>query len=98
MATTAKNRTDVENMSARDRLWDSLSNAYGTKTKQSNEAFDKAYSEADRLALGRGMQRSSYNLQNLANINKQKIDAANEISSELIADYENRLGQLEQQL
>ena len=97
MATTAKNRDDVENMSARDRLWDSLSNAYGNKTRKSNEEFAKAYSKADRQLVGRGMQRSSYGAQTLANIDKQRIDAANDIESELIADYENRLSQLDQQ-
>jgi len=94
-STTAQTRKDVDNMSVKDRLWDSLSFAYGTKTENSNKSYDQAYSQADRGLLKRGMQRSSYGGQTLANINQQKITAANQIESEKIADYENRLYQLE---
>ena len=95
--TTARNQQDVDNMSKKDRLWDSLNYSYGLKREDSDKAYDKAYSQADRQALGRGMQRSSYNAQNLANINQQKIDAQNRIWDTQIADYENRLGDIEQQ-
>lgn len=97
MATTARTRTDVDNLSARDRLWDSLSHSYGKKTEESNKAYDKSRSEADRQLLSRGMQRSSYGVQTLANIDKQKIDAAGRITDDMIADYENRLGDIEKQ-
>ena len=95
--TTARNQQDVDNMSKKDRLWDSLNYSYGLKREDSDRAYDKAYSQADRQALSRGMQRSSYNAQNLANINQQKITAQNNIWDTQIADYENRLADLEQQ-
>ena len=95
MATKAKTQQDVDQMSVKDRLWDSLSNVYGQKTEDSNKAYDQAMSQADRQLLSRGMQRSSYGAQTLANIGQQKIEAQNKIASEQIADYENRLYQIE---
>ena len=93
--TTARNKNDVDNMSARDRLYDSLSYSYGKKRDESDKSFAKAYSQAVNQGLKTGMQRSSYNAQTLANIDKQKIDAQNDIYDAMIADYENRLYQLE---
>jgi len=95
--TTARTQQDVDNMTKKDRLWDSLNYSYGLKREDSDKAYDKAYSQADRQALSRGMGRSSYNNQTLANINQQKIDAQNQIWDTQIADYENRLGDIEQQ-
>lgn len=97
MATTARNRQDVENLSTKDRLWDSLSHSYGKKQEEIDKSYDKAYSAADRQLLGRGMQRSSYGAQTLANINKQRADAQGQNYDDLIADFENRLTQAEQQ-
>jgi len=98
MATTvAKNKKDVDQMDKRERLYDSLSYSYGNKGERISKEYDKAYSQADRQALSRGMQRSSYNNQTLANINKQKIDALNDNESAMIADYENRLQDIEAQ-
>ena len=95
--TTAKTRQEVDNMSKADRLWDSLSYSYGRKGDMLNKEYDRAYSQADRQALSRGMQRSTYNNQTLANVNENRINALNDNQSALIADYENRLGQLEEQ-
>ena len=97
MATTAKTKKDVEQMSTSDRLWDSLNNTYGQAREEIGRNYDKAYSQADRQALSRGMQRSSYNAQNLANINDQKNRALDQNYANQIADYENRLTQQEQQ-
>lgn len=97
MATTmARNRDDVDNMEVRDRLWDSMNYSYGQKREASDRAFAQAYSQAERSALKRGMQRSSYGQQTLANLDKQKVDAQNEIYDAQIADYESRLYQIEQ--
>lgn len=93
--TKARTKADVDEMSAQDRVWDSLDYSYGRKRDSSNEEFAKAYSQADRQLLGRGMQRSSYGAQTLANIDKQRIDASNDIWNQQIADYENRLYQIE---
>ena len=94
-ATVAQTKKAVDNMSARDRLWDSLGYTYGLKREDSDKQFRQAYSQADRAALQRGMGRSSYNLSTLAGIDRQRIDAGNAIWSEQIADYENRLQQIE---
>ena len=93
--TTARNKNDVDNMSARDRLYDSLNYSYGKKREESDKSFAKAYSQAVNQGIKAGMQRSSYGAQTLANIDKQKIDAQNDIYDAQIADYENRLYQLE---
>lgn len=95
--TTAKTRDDVDSMSKRDRLWDSLNYSYGKKAERSDEQFRQAYSQADRQMLSRGMQRSSYGAQTLANLDQKRVEARNDIDSELIADYENRLQDIEQQ-
>ena len=95
--TTAKTKKDVDAMSVRDRLYDSLSYTYGKKGERLAREYDKAYSKADRQNLSRGMQRSSLAGQTLANLDKQKIDALDDNESALIADYENRLTQAEQQ-
>ena len=97
MATTAKTKKDVEQMSTSDRLWDSLNNTYGQAREEIGRNYDKAYSQADRQALSRGMQRSSFNAQNLANINDQRNRALAQNYENQIADYENRLTQQEQQ-
>lgn len=95
--TTAKTKQDVENQDRRQRLWDSLDYSYGRQREESAKSFAQAYSQADRQMLGRGMQRSSYGAQTLANINKQGIDAQNDIYAAQIADYQNRLTDIENQ-
>ena len=96
-ATTARTKEDVNNMSKADRIWDSLNYSYGKKRESSDREYDKAISQADRQALTRGMQRSSYNNQVLGNLGNQKVQAQNDIWDAQIADYEARLGEAEQQ-
>ena len=55
MATTAKTKKDVEQMTTSDRLWDSLNHSYGQQREEIGRNYDKAYSQADRQALSRGM-------------------------------------------
>lgn len=93
----AKTREDVEAQSTKDRLWESLDYSYGQQRQASDKSYDQAYSQADRQLLSRGMQRSSYGAQTLANINQQKIDTQNNIWKAQIADYQNRLTDLENQ-
>lgn len=95
MATTARTKTDVEQQDRRQRLWDSLDYSYGKKRQDSDESFARSYSQADRQMLGRGMQRSSYGAQTLANINKQANDARQDIYDAQIADYQARLTEIE---
>ncbi len=94
-ATTAKNKQDVDNMTAEQRAWDSLTYSYDKKKEASNLSFDKAISQQDRTLMGRGLQRSSYAMNTLAGLQNSKIKAANDIESEKIADYENRRYQID---
>lgn len=93
----AKNKEQVDSQDARTRIWQSLNTTYGQRTDQSNQQYDLNRNAADRAALQRGMGRSSYNLQTMANIDTEKAKAADRIQQELIADYQSRLGALEQQ-
>ena len=93
--TTARNKQDVDNMNARDRTWDYLNYAYGKKREDSDKGFAKTFSQAVNQGIKTGMQRSSFNAQMLANINKQKLDAQNDIYDQQIADYENRMYQID---
>jgi hypothetical protein len=95
--TTAKNYNDVEGMSKRERLWDSLNYSYGKKGERLAQEYDKARATADRQMQSRGMQRSSYGAQTLANMDRQKIDALDDNQSAMIADYESRLQDIEAQ-
>lgn len=95
--TTARTRQDVDNMTARDRLWDSMGYTYGKKRENVGKDYAQAYSQADRQLLSRGMQRSSYGAQTLANINQQRNEALRDVDDAMIADYENRLMDIERQ-
>ena len=95
LKTTAQTKEEADEMSVRDRLWDSMNYSYGQKLEQSNASYDKAISQNDRAMLARGMQRSSLSAQTRAGLMNQKIDAEQRIESEKIADYENRLYQIE---
>lgn len=97
MATTlrdqisAKNREEVEAQTAPDQMWESMSNQYDQQAKQIQQAYDRTYSQADNQLLSRGMGRSSYGANVLANIGKQGVDAQTENHNNLIAAYQNWL-------
>jgi len=93
----ATTQADVEGQDARTRLWQSLNSTYGVQREQSDKNYDQAIANADRMLLSRGMQRSSYGAQTLANMAQEKVKASNDIMSNQIADYQNRLTSLEQQ-
>lgn len=82
---------------AKQRLLDSLDYTYGRKQELSDKSYDKTISQTDNAMLNRGMQRSSYSQQVLANLAKEKIEAAGDIESEKIAAYNTGVNQLEQQ-
>lgn len=94
---TKKTKQDVEQQSAKDRLWDSLDYSYGKKQEQSDKSYDSAISKQDNAMMKRGMQRSSYGAQTRANMLNQKAEARNDIESEKIANYQSGLTSLEQQ-
>lgn len=63
-------RTEYENGDAAlARELRDLQAAYDAERAQSRQGYRQAYAQADRQALSRGMQRSSYNNATLANIN-----------------------------
>lgn len=90
-------KEDVEGQDSRTRLWQSLKQGYDYEKENTDKEYTSAYKTADLQAQSRGMGRSSYNNQTLANINTQKAKALENIDNRLIADYQNRIGQLEQQ-
>ena len=91
MATTARTRQDVDNMSTEDQIWDSLSNKYGLKKDEITESYNQAFSQLNNQMLSRGMQRSSYGNQLLGNMMEKRNKAYAANTSELIAAYEDRL-------
>lgn len=95
--TVAQSQQDVNKMSKRDRLWDSLDYSYGQKREDVQKQYDRALSQTDNQFLSRGMQRSSYAGQTMANLRQEGADAVADVYSQQIADYENRLGEIEQQ-
>ena len=87
----------INRQDAATRLWQSLKSTYGDAINESNKAYQQNYVNADLQAQSRGMGRSSYNNQTLANINTEKANAANRLNSEMIAAYQQGLNALEQQ-
>jgi hypothetical protein len=91
----AKTARDVNNQDARTRLWQSLNNTYSNQMEESDKAYDKAISQQDNAMLARGMGRSSYAGQIMANMQSDKVSARNKLGESLIADYQNRITDLE---
>lgn len=87
----ARTKQEVEQQSTRDRIWEAMDYGYGKKREALEQNYAKSYSAADRQLLSRGMQRSSYGAQTLANINQERDKALGDVWSEQIADYQNRL-------
>lgn len=93
--TAARTQTDVDEMTKKDRLWDSLNYSYGQKREDMQRQVNQSVSQTDRALLGRGMQRSSYGAQTLANQRTEGDKAIGNIWDAQIADYENRLTEQE---
>ena len=93
-ATTAE---DVNNQDARTRLWQSLNTTYTNQMEESDKAYDKSISQQNNAMLARGMGRSSFAGQIAANMYNDKHTARNKLGQALIADYQNRIGEIEQQ-
>jgi len=81
----------VEAQTAPDQMWESMSNQYDQQAKQIQQAYARTYSQADNQLLSRGMGRSSYGGQVLANIGQQEIEAQTQNHNDLIAAYQNWL-------
>ena len=59
-----------------------LQSSYDRQRENSAKQYAGAYSQSDRQMLSRGMQRSSYGAQTLANINKEGAEAQNYIGEQ----------------
>ena len=79
---------------SKNNLWESLSYTYGKKMDKSDASYDQSISKTDRGLLSKGMQRSTYGAQTLANMEEAKIAAQGDIYDALIADYHDRVTQL----
>ena len=66
-----------------------LDATYDKQREQSRQNYESAYRAADRQALGRGMQRSSYNNATLANINLKGNEAQQAINDTQAAQAKN---------
>lgn len=66
-----------------------LDDQYKKQLEQSAKNYEGTYRAADRQALGRGMQRSSYNSATLANINLQGAEAQQAIRDTQAAQAKN---------
>ena len=66
-----------------------LDATYDKQREQSRQNYESAYRTADRQALGRGMQRSSYNNATLANINLKGNEAQQAINDTQAAQAKN---------
>lgn len=76
-ARQAKEKQDLALQQEREGLGAS----YDRKRENTNDTYAKNRSAADRQALTRGMQRSSYNNQTLANIDSEKAKALSDIDT-----------------
>lgn len=70
-ATQAQNRNDL----ALQQQQANLARSYEKQREASAKQYADAYSQTDRAMLSRGMQRSSYGAQTLANLRQAGIDA-----------------------
>lgn len=71
---SAQQQYDTSNLALQNQL-NTLGTNYDRQLEAQREANAQTYSQADRAALQRGMQRSSYNLSRLANIALQGDEA-----------------------
>jgi len=86
---------EIDAQNKRQRLWDELSFAYSQKADTLKKEYAKTYSQAGLNALAKGMQRSSYNAQTLANIDTQKVEALNANEGEKMAAYSSGLREID---
>ena len=78
-----------------------LQDTYDRQRKSTAEQYANTYSQADRQMLGRGMQRSSYGAQTLANISQKGAEAQGELDrlqGEAESNIDAQRAQLAQQL
>ena len=92
----ANQSTDRQNLALENQKAD-LQQRYDKQRKNTAEQYRQAYSQADRQALSRGMQRSSYNNQSLSNIDLKAAEAQKDLFNEQ-ATEENKISSQQTQL
>lgn len=93
---TAQQQYDANDLALAQQLA-GLQSTYDKQREQSLKNYDNAYSQADRHALSRGMQRSSYNNATLANISLEGQKAQQAIN-DTQAQQEGNIGEQRRQL
>ena len=96
----AQQAADKTTLALQQQL-ESLAPSYDRQLEESRKAYEQAYSKVDRQALSRGMQRSSYNAQVLANLLQEGNKAAGDIQAQRTAQEANinaNISQTAQQL
>lgn len=91
----AATQQDVLNQDFATRLWQNGEYVYGKQRKEYARNADIDINATDRSGSQRGMGRSSYLMQTLANLRHQKEEGLNDIYSAQIADYQSRLTEQE---
>lgn len=74
LRTAAQQKADRETLALQNQRA-GIQASYDKQREASDKAYRQAYSQADRQLLGRGMQRSSYGAQILANLSQQGVEA-----------------------
>ena len=94
----AMNGQDVAGQDPLTRAWQMYSTAGEQQKKASDKRYAENYAAADNQAMSRGMGRSSFNNQTLANINQQKSEAAAQIDANTVASFQQFANDYQQQL
>lgn len=93
---TAQQQYDANDLALAQQLA-GLQSTYDKQREQSQKNYNQTYSQADRHALSRGMQRSSYNNATLANISLEGQKAQQAINDNQ-AQQEGNIGEQRRQL
>lgn len=100
LRTAARQKQERESLALENQRA-GIQRSFEKKREASDKSYRQAYSQADRETLRRGMQRSSYAAQRLANVNQEGIEAnqniwdeQNEAEGNLDAQIAQTQGQL----
>lgn len=92
----ANQSTDRQNLALENQKAN-LQQSYDKQRQNTAKQYRQAYSQADRQALSRGMQRSSYNNQSLSNIDLKAAEAQKDLFNEQTTE-ENKISSQQTQL
>lgn len=92
LRTAAQQAADRNTLAIEQQLG-TLGQSYDRQAEESAKQYNQAYSQADRQMLSRGMQRSSYGAQVLANLSEQGARAQRDIQEQRTAAESNLAAQ-----